>query len=54
MPKNYQILPLKLIIRESQNFAKSIVTGHSPKFIPEISRIFYLTTISLHEAFSPY
>ena len=40
MPKKYQILPLKVVIREDQIFAKSIVTGHSQKFIPEISQIF--------------
>ena len=40
MPKKYQILPLKVVIRENQIFAKSIVTGHSQKFIPEISQIF--------------
>ena len=40
MPKKYQILPLKVVIRENQIFAKSIATGHSRKFIPEISQIF--------------
>ena len=51
MPKNYWILTLKVIIRESWIFAKSIVTGHSRKFIPEISRIFYFVKLSPREDF---
>ena len=53
MPKKYQILPLNVIIGESSIFAKSIVTGHSPKSISEISRIFYVANLTFSESFSP-
>ena len=45
MPKSYQLLPLKVNIRESKIFAKSIVTDHSRKYLPEIPRIFYLAKL---------
>ena len=46
MPKNHQILPLKVNIRESLIFAKSIITDHSREFFPEISTIFWLVKVS--------
>ena len=47
MPKNIQILRLKVIIRES------IVTGHLQMFIPEISQNFYIVKLSPRESFFP-
>ena len=46
MPKNYQILPLKVIISENYVFVKSINTGHLQKFNSKISWNFYLAKVS--------
>ena len=45
IPKYYQILQPKVIIRESYIFVKSIATSHLWKFIPDISQIFNLRNL---------